>query len=213
MQSKKKTLIICIHGFARDNRDMQFLYEKFLDTGYDAYNANLPTTFGSLQDCIDALHQQINDLLREYTDIHIVCHSMGGIILRGYLAQHKTKNIHSLTLIGTPYHGSQLARMLSWVPFYTQIFKPIRSLIPRKVKIIPDIPKSIPLQLIIGTKPFGIGQYLLAQPNDGRVSEPEALTQSAQRIIYIDEIHHRVQKTQEAFTACLDFINTYKKRA
>lgn len=79
-----KALVVLVHGFNKDERDMGFLAQG-LARQYSILCPRLPTRFGSLQQAVATLRQALDEQnWQQYPRVHFVAHSMGGLIARQF---------------------------------------------------------------------------------------------------------------------------------
>jgi len=128
------------------------------DLGYNCVSINLPTRFGTLDDCDKVLQSELSKMLPpmfEQQQIHLVGHSMGGLIIRSYLAKNAFPKIGRCVLIAPPTNrGSKLADLAHKVfPPVSKVFKPLSVLKTNGTQI--SKPVSIPcpeIGVIAGNK-------------------------------------------------------------
>lgn len=124
-------VVILLHGIARTRRCMSRL-ESFLrdQGGYTTFNMEYASTRFPLKHHAAALTRVVENLAPEVTEINFVTHSMGGLVVRHFLADAsdaeggKTPDprIRRLVMIGPPNHGSQMARLLDRSPAFQWIW-------------------------------------------------------------------------------------------
>lgn len=70
----------------------------------------LTTPIGSL---VAQLQAQVDDLVEAtgQPKVILACHSMGGLVARAYLARHGAGRVAKLVTMGSPHHGTSLARL------------------------------------------------------------------------------------------------------
>ena len=56
--------------------------------------------------------------------LHVVAHSMGGLLARAYLARHRPARLGRVVMLGTPNGGSEVADLLRGWPLYRLVFGP-----------------------------------------------------------------------------------------
>ncbi len=164
---KKSEMVILVHGYFYSKSDMFPLRSNLSRMGYKTLTPNLPTKFGSLEECYFSFEQQFRAI--EMTKIHFVGHSMGGLIIRYFLSKHIVPNIGKCVLIGTPNQGSVLADILS--RFVHKISKPLNCLKTSAKEIPPPLNKPCPeFGVIAGThNKLLAGKLFLSKNSDGRV--------------------------------------------
>lgn len=136
----KPNPVLFLHGFAKGkpsdwNRTVSSLrgyFSKYSQQTYlEVINFNDPNgsvdTYSDGRDgWSDKVEDKVNELLDSnkygfYADkVNLVCHSMGGLAARWYLANYSSDYVDKLILIGVPNLGSRLAR---WGNFISKIPK------------------------------------------------------------------------------------------
>ncbi len=61
---------------------------------------------------IELLEEQLTTYLKQYSQVDIVAHSMGGLLLRQYLSEHNDNPVRRILLLSTPNFGSNIAGLL-----------------------------------------------------------------------------------------------------
>ena len=110
--------VVVLHGIGKTNRITYFLARRIANAGFEVYNIAYPSTEYSINDLVDILNRKLIGLkLDKKEKINFVGHSMGGLLIRGYLNKYKPKNLHRVVMIGTPNHGSELVRYFNdwWI--------------------------------------------------------------------------------------------------
>jgi len=202
-------ITILIHGFGKNKNDMSYLEKGLSQFGFNVISVNLPTTFGSLNDCIKSLHFQVNDIIMNHKKVHYVAHSMGGLIARYYIKSYKQDNVDKCVFIATPHKGSKLADIADKIPLYSKIFRPIKHL-----RTTNDI-SSVILQkssfgnlgLIAGTKNKNtLGKLFLSNKSDGRVEVSSVEIDDADEFITFPFGHQKIHHQYETLNAVKFFL-------
>lgn len=114
----------------------------------------------------------------EADTIHLVGHSLGGLVIRHCLHSLQDKplgnRIGRVVTLGTPHQGSAVARQVARHTLLRYLLG--NSITQGLDGDLPPWPAAFPLGVIIGTKQFGVGQLLggYQGPGDGTVSVEEA---------------------------------------
>ena len=200
-------ITILVHGFFRTRSDMRYLEAGLKAMGRQVLSVQLPTFFSSLDQCCDALAAQVDPIAATAKTVHYVAHSMGGLIVRAYIARTQQQNVGHSVLIATPHRGSKLAAIAKRIPFYATIFKPINDLLPSLHYHDFGTDKAFKLGVIAGNRNQGlIGKLLMPADSDGRVTVASAQAIDMDDFIVLpyghDTIHHTKQ-TLELVQHCL----------
>ena len=62
---------------------------------------------------IEVLEEKLDRFLLPYTQVDIVAHSMGGLLVRQYLAHHPENPIRRVVFLATPHYGSHATQVLT----------------------------------------------------------------------------------------------------
>ncbi|GMO33586.1 MAG: alpha/beta hydrolase [Termitinemataceae bacterium] len=206
-----------VHGFLKTGKDMYFLSNYLTQCGIANFAVTVPARFGSVDDCVQSLHKQIDLFMQQHKDesitkINFVGHSMGGLVIRKYIQVVKPKNVGRCICIATPHKGTIIAsvgRILA--PFCDKIYKPVADFIPSKINkyIITD--KNIQIAVIIGhNNSLFWGKLLLSPESDGRVEPESALSEDAVAVAELPFRHNLIHKTNETAELVKTFLLTGK---
>lgn len=149
-QLAKSHYLIVSHSYPSNRKPIQILAEENV------------TAF--VQEC-----QQHNA-----SKIHFVTHSLGGIILRAYLQNHRIENLGRVVMLAPPNHGSQLADLLKNNFLFRLITGSAGQELTTSQTSLPNVLNpSIPGQLGIIAGNFSLSpvmNYLCHEENDGKVT-------------------------------------------
>ncbi len=108
--------VIYLHGIGRTSRSMRPLLDAMPKEGFVHVLFEYPSTRVSIEQAADYLHSLIVSLT-DVSKISFVVHSMGGLVVRRYLRDHKDPRLHRMVMLGTPNRGAELADMLkrNWI--------------------------------------------------------------------------------------------------
>ena len=138
--------------------------------------------------------------------IHLVGHSLGGLLLLRLLERHPDPRYGCVVLMGTPYHGSHVARLLASAA-------PTRYLLGASIRrgLLAERPQwdgRTPLGVLIGSR--GVGGGLLApglpRPHDGMVAVSEAVVPGATDTVVLKVNHTEMLFSREAARQVAAFL-------
>jgi pimeloyl-ACP methyl ester carboxylesterase len=139
--------------------------------GFAVRRFSYPSWLGGLDDNVHLLSGFVNETPGAV--IHIVAHSLGGLVALKMLSHDPDVRIRRVVLLGTPYAGCHCGTILAARPVLTALvgrtFKDWFSR-PR-----PALQTAVEIGVIAGTLPIGLGRIIpgLARPNDGVVAVDE----------------------------------------
>jgi triacylglycerol lipase len=111
--TQHRTPVLLVHGYLC-NRGFWWWIRRHLQTrGYTVATVNLEPPFADIADFVEQLRQRI-DAVRQETGaatVYLVGHSMGGLVIRGYIKRHGTRSVGRVITLGTPHRGTRLASL------------------------------------------------------------------------------------------------------
>ncbi len=152
---------------------MWLLELRLQDAGFHTVNETYPSTTKPLGELIEAEPPVSIAKCRDRKPIHFVTHSMGGVIMRGYLAKHEVDNLGRLVLIAPPNRGSELVDTLMQVPGLEWLNGPAGAALSADIDSIPNTISDADAQygVIAGDLSLNpLFSSLLPGEDDGKVS-------------------------------------------
>ena len=172
-----REVVVILHGVAISSRLTARLAEFIAAAGYEVHNLDYPSKTVPLPELGPRwLAAKLAELgVDRAPRLHFVTHSMGGLIVRGYLAAHRPANLGRVVTIVPPHHGSVVSDKLRRLPIIWRI-------IGRNLGALgtgPDaywrtLPQQADFELgvIAGSSALNpLGWFLLERPHDGTVAE------------------------------------------
>lgn len=173
--------VILIHGLWMNGGVLWFQQRWLRQQGFAVRRFSYPSWHGGLADNVRLLSRFIAETPAPV--IHLVAHSLGGLVSLRLLAEQPDPRIRRVVLMATPCAGSHCGDVLQANPA-------LATLIGQTYKDwsrlpLPDIQATVEIGVIAGTQSFGTGRLIpgLATPNDGLLTVAETdLPQAKDRI-------------------------------
>lgn len=203
--------VVLLHGLARTGRSMKTLEMKLSAEGYGVVNtgyASRSATVEQLADAIipEAVAQAIEKGARK---IHFVTHSMGGILVRYYLAHNDLPELGRVVMLAPPNNGSEVVDKLKnnfafkWLngPAGQELGTDDAGLPQRLGRVDFD------LGVIAGDRSINLLlSRIIPGPDDGKVSVETTRVGGMKDHIVIHATHPFIMKNREAINQTLTFL-------
>jgi hypothetical protein len=110
----KTEFVLLLHGMGRTRFSMRKVARFLEDRGYKVMNISCPSTTEPIPVIADTyVKQAIDTCMKQGADkIHVVTHSLGGIVIRQYLQNNSLPDGSRIVMLGPPNKGSQVADFL-----------------------------------------------------------------------------------------------------
>ena len=207
----RQACVVLLHGLGRTGLSMKAVEWKLTEAGYTVANISYPSLFYPIQELatialeegLTACHEQ------GLSRIHSVTHSLGGILLRQYLATRKIEGLERVVMLGPPNQGSQLAD-------YVDSQGVLRFLEPTAVAQLGTGASSVPRQLgpvefqlgvIAGTvnrRPSILG--IPEEPSDGTVTVAETRVRGMADFLELPTSHTFMMWNPDVLAQILYFL-------
>ena len=179
--------------------------------GYRVVNASYPSARLSVENAAD---HWLAGLLEERTPdrsvkIHFVTHSLGGIVLRHYLLNHKLDNLGRVVMLAPPNRGSELADKLKHNIVFKLLTGPAGQQLGTDSGSLPNSlgPACFELGIIAGERSFNPWfSAWLPGPNDGKVSVQSAGLEGMRDFLIVRYSHTWMAWSKEVAAAVIQFV-------
>lgn len=200
--------VILIHGIGRSSRSFAGMAKALADEGYTVVAFDYPSTRLPIQKSADYLHSVVQSL-EGIDSIDLVCHSMGGLLLRAYLSQHAESRFHRAVMLGVPNNGAELADTFKGNPLFRAVLGPAgQQLVTDRSSLIGQLPApEFDFGVLAGGRAQEKGYNpLLPGDNDGTVTVASTRLAGAADFLVVPVIHSFLMSDERCVKAVCQFL-------
>ncbi|VAX13393.1 hypothetical protein MNBD_GAMMA24-2130 [hydrothermal vent metagenome] len=207
---RKRPPVVLVHGIWMTGIEMLWLRYRLHRCGYQTYSFHYPSLRRTPSENAASLNRFLKKI--EADRIHLLAHSLGGIVLMHLFHRYPQQKPGRVVMLGTPAKGSELARR-----FYRK--RGLRLLLGRACEQgllggAPDWPEERELGLIIGDRPLGMLAQLfggpLEKPSDGTVRVAETRIEQALEVLCLPVTHFSMLADRRVAVAACRFLRAGK---
>lgn len=168
--------VVILHGIGQTRWNMLGIAWALNKAGFEAR----PFGYPSLRHHTGALAKHLSDYLEKTNvwssgrPVHFVTHSMGGLVLRDYLASSASPSDWEgrAVMIGPPHRGSEVADFMARLKPYHWFYGPAGLQLTTAWQDATPARCDYPIGIIAGNAgwPYPVAQFLFDGPHDGRVA-------------------------------------------
>ncbi len=203
--------VILLHGLCRTTRSMARMERALTEAGYRVQNVSYPSRTASVQKLADdAIGKAVGDCQRDgATKIDFVTHSLGGILVRSYLARHSIPSLGRVVMLAPPNQGSEVADKLGWLFLYKWINGPAGIELGTDTNSTPNQlgPADFPVGVIAGDRSINwINSLLIPGRDDGKVSVERTRLAGMSDHIVVHTAHPFIMRNREVIRQTIQFL-------
>ncbi|MET0257709.1 MAG: alpha/beta fold hydrolase [Methylobacterium sp.] len=203
--------VVLLHGTARRASSMRRMEQAFRAAGYATLNLDYPARRAALGVIAALLAPEIAAFAVGVSRLHIVTHSMGGLVARALITRHRPKNLGHVVMLAPPNGGSEVADALHRLRAYRRFFGPSGAQLVTR--------RSAGLTRLLGTVDYPLGVIaadrslypleswlLLPGPNDGRVTVERTKVPGMSGHLTLHTTHITMMWNRRVIREALNFV-------
>jgi pimeloyl-ACP methyl ester carboxylesterase len=202
--------VVVIHGIIRSSKSFAQLRVKLEERHVTVVGFDYPSTQVPIEESADYLRQMLQSL-EGIEQIDLVVHSMGGLVLRTYLRDHRDPRFHRMVMLGVPNLGARMANIVQQNPLYRLIFGPAgQQLIEDPEGYIAGLPTpDFEFAVIGGARGTENGwNPLIPGDDDGTVSVDNTRLPGAADFMTAPVLHSFLMTNEDVVAATCRFLET-----
>ena len=201
--------VVLMHGLGRTRASMALLAERLARAGYDVTNVDYDSRRGTLSQHAGILAVEVSACCAAASRVHFVGHSLGGLVIRRYLADSPPKSLGRVVLLAPPNQGSEVADWFEELEL-GHLLGPAGSALGTGAT---GIPASLPapeydVGIIAGNRSLNpIGSALIPGPDDGMVGVDNTRIEDVPLIV-VPQSHTFLMNSRFTAEAVILFLGT-----
>ena len=208
--AKQAPLVVLLHGLGRTRISMWLLASRLEDAGFRVYRIGYRSLDRSPDEIIDAISRQIDECCTGHLgELHLVGHSLGGLLIRAYLQENRIPHLGRVVLIGTPNQGAELVDrfrnncLLSLLGPTTAALGSGSGSLPGRLS-----KPYYPVGVIAGVIQGDWNDHWLEGPDDGLISVEATRLEGMTDFIQVDSGHSMMRYNSEVARQTIEFLRT-----
>jgi len=202
----RATPVVLVHGLWMNGRESLLLRSRLTAAGFRSLVFRYRSTEAQISDVAD----QLAALLCTFGSgpVHLVGHSMGGLVILETLERHDILPDGRVVLLGSPVQGSRAARAIaSWSLGPQLLGRLAAAELTRRQQCVWRWSRE--LGVIAGSRSVGMGRLFaeLPAPNDGTVALEETQIPGANHNVVFDVSHTGMLVSRQVAAAVIAFLH------
>ena len=212
---KNREYVILLHGMARTKFSMHKLAVRLAEHGYQIINEGYPSTREPIDKIADAyLAPMVNQCKANGAEkIHIVTHSLGGIVTRQYLQDHSLPTGSRIVMISPPNRGSELADTFRNLWLYQWLNGPAGQVLGTAPDSLPNSLKPVDAEIgvITGNRSLNpLFSWLIPGDDDGKVAVERAKLSEMADFMVVASSHSFIMNHPKVLNQVVFFLKNGK---
>lgn len=207
----KADCVVLMHGLSRSDNSMWLIAETLEYHGYRVVNYNYPSTDEPVEKLVRHVGFAVNQCGFQTT--HFVTHSLGGILVRAWLTEHRPPLMGRVVMLAPPNRGTEVVDNLAGNELMLDIMTFLHG--PAVVQLGTDaesVPSQLPppdyeLGIVAGNRAISpLGPILIEGENDGTVSVESTKIEGMRDHIVVPATHAMIMMNPIAIAEVLEFL-------
>ncbi len=192
---------------------MARMAEALHDEGYAVLNVDYPSREAEIESLADTVIRQAltDEQVMRADKIHFVTHSMGGILVRQFLATNVIERLGRVVMLGPPNRGSEVVDQMGDYQLFAAINGPAGKQLGTGTNSVPNRlgPVRFELGVIAGNRSINwINSLMIDGPDDGKVSVTSTKVEGMKQHRVLPVTHPYLMKNAQVIQETLCFLRT-----
>jgi hypothetical protein len=207
--------VILLHGLCRTSRSMSVMARALTQAGYNVHNVDYDSRSKSIELLgEDVVGRAVADCERDgAVKINFVTHSLGGILVRSYVANHSVPALGRVVMLGPPNQGSEVVDRLGGWWLFKKINGPAGNELGTDKDSMPNRlgAANFCVGIIAGNRTINwINSLMIPGSDDGKVSVARTKLAGMTDHIVIPSAHPFLMRNATAIRQTIYFLRNGK---
>lgn len=202
--------VILVHGLGRTSASMTVLGSRLRGSGFRVVSFGYPSRSETIEVLVGRLADTVQACCSDGPGgVHFVTHSMGGVLVRSYLAQQPEPFEGRVVMLSPPSQGSEIVDALADSPILSSFLGPAGARLGTdSAGIAHELgPIDFTLGIITGDRSFNpLGSWLIPGPDDGKVGVERAWVEGAEGFLVVPGTHTFIMNRRDVAEEVVHFL-------
>ena len=208
---KPDQCVILLHGLARTSDSMDDMQSSLLENGFYVINVDYPSREHNIEYLASTI---ISENIKRCNDnvkgrVHFVTHSLGGILVRYYLAHNSFDKLGRVVMLSPPNQGSEVVDKLKELPGFYFLNGPAGMQLGTGSESVPANlpPVDYEVGVITGDETINfILSLLIPGRDDGKVSIARAKVEGMTDFLLVHNSHPFIMQDEMTIYQTIYFL-------
>ncbi len=204
--------VVLLHGLARTAASMDAMQQALAEAGFETANIDYPSRHHTVEELAATVVPEGVESCRARQGverIHFVTHSLGGILVRQFLAGNELDELGRVVMLAPPNQGSAAVDELRHLPGFDWLNGPAGRQLGKGENSVPLRlgPADFELGIIAGSRTIDpVTSAVLDNPDDGRVSVADTRLEGMRDFVVVEHSHAFIMRMREPIELTVRFL-------
>lgn len=204
--------VVVLHGLGRSSKTNWLLSHRLEDRGFRVHNLDYESTKRAPAELVADLREELSACCANdpSTKVHFVTHSLGGILVRAYLAEHRPSSLGRVVMLSPPNKGTELVDRFEDHPWFRWATGPTAQQLGTHSDSLPVRlgPADFELGIITGNVSLNpIASWMITGEDDGVVAVESARLEGMADFLVVPRTHTFIMNSSDVTDEIVHFLN------